>query len=206
MKWDDFHDIHAGETGLIIGSGQSLRDVPILFLNKYPSFGQNRIYLLEGFTPTYYVAADREITRYVDHIKEIQAKAKFIREGRSQLVPESIPIKIKSYPSFTFDMNKEIWEGWTVTFVSLQIAYWMGFTTVLLVGIDHYYGKNNRAVDWHFIDNYGDGDDDVEAELTRPEEAYHMAKEAYTSNNRRVINLTEGTHLDVFEKGLVSEW
>ena len=44
--------------GIIIGNGPSLNKVPKAFLNKYPTIGSNLIYLMEGFTPTYYTNID----------------------------------------------------------------------------------------------------------------------------------------------------
>ena len=58
VNWRDLADKHRGETCLIIGNGPSLNDVPLEFLHKYPSFGTNRIYLKEGFTPTYYCSVN----------------------------------------------------------------------------------------------------------------------------------------------------
>ena len=49
---------HKGETALVIGNGPSLSDMPLGFLTMYHSFGTNRIYLLDGFMPDYYVAVN----------------------------------------------------------------------------------------------------------------------------------------------------
>src|SRR3989304_2973132 len=42
-------------------------------------------------------------------------------------------------PFFSKDITQGIHEGGTVTYVCLQLAYMMGFSTVLLVGVDHRY-------------------------------------------------------------------
>lgn len=44
--------------GLVIGNGGSLAEMPLEFLKRYPSIGSNHIFLLEGFTPTFYTAID----------------------------------------------------------------------------------------------------------------------------------------------------
>ena len=69
---------HKGDTALVIGNGPSLNDVPLEFLTRYKSFGTNRIYLLDGFTPTYYVAVDPvAIEPFIREIRKLESE-KFI--------------------------------------------------------------------------------------------------------------------------------
>jgi len=39
--------------------------------------------------------------------------------------------------SFYEDISEPIHAGWTVTYVAMQIAYYMGFKRVFLIGVDH---------------------------------------------------------------------
>jgi hypothetical protein len=43
-------------------------------------------------------------------------------------------------------------------------------------------------------------------DLAKSERAYRMAETVYNDNGRKIINLTPGTKLDVFEKGDWQEW
>ena len=54
-RWVELQDKHKGETGLVIGNGPSLKEITNEELQRFPSFGTNKIFLKEGFTPTNYV-------------------------------------------------------------------------------------------------------------------------------------------------------
>lgn len=214
VTWSDLKDSHAGETGLIIGNGPSLRDVPVNFLEKYPSFGTNRIYLLRGFVPTYYCAVNPlVISQFAEDIAGIPA-TKFIPGG--YCFDEScLPLNSSGIVTFSQDAGAWIYEGHTVTFVCMQIAYFMGFETILLVGVDHsfvYQGAPNQeqvmdAEDPnHFSVNYFQGRKWNNPDLVRSEHAYKLARDAYERKGRRIINLTPGTKELALEKGDIHDW
>lgn len=207
---------HKGETCLVIGNGPSLADVPLDFLNKYPSFGTNRIYRMKDFTPTYYVAVNPEIIKQsTDEIGTIDAH-KFIRDGFADKFEDAIPLKNSGQPQFSKEPLKLLYEGFSVTYVCLQLAYWMGFKTVLLVGVDHKYASNGGAnvlmsapMDNHFSENYYQpGEVWNNPDLIRSAKAFELAKDAFSKARprRKIVNLTPETGLDVFPKGKVSEW
>lgn len=209
MHLNNFKDLHRGETALVIGNGPSLKSIPDDFLSRYVSFGSNRIYL--RFQPDYYVAVNPlVIAQNRDDITALDC-VKFIRGGEGG----GYPLHSIGRKAFSYEPDKWIYEGYTVTFVSLQLAYWMGFTTVLLVGVDHRYeydGKPNeqRQMDGddpnHFDPSYFRGQEWNNPDLEKSTQAYRMARMAYETDGRRVINLTEGSRLDVFPKGSVEEW
>ena len=211
----ELYNKHQGETGLIIGNGPSLKDVPLGFLRKYPSFGTNRIYLLEGFAPNYYVSVNPlVIEQSHDQIKSISA-VKFLPAAYAQQL-DAFPLVSQYSPSFSMNPASYIYEGHTVTFVCMQLAYYMGFDTVLLVGVDHkfaYSGVPNQELvsdsddKNHFHPEYfGKGVKWNAPDLERSEAAYKMAKAVFEDDGKRIINLTEGTALEVFERGNVKEW
>lgn len=214
--WSQLQDKHLGEVGLVIGNGPSLKDVPLDFLQMYPSFGTNRIYLLDGFTPTYYCSVNPlMINQHVDEINEVQSEAKFISAAFAEKIGGSVPITSIGSALFSYSPAVYIYEGHTVTYVCLQLAYWCGFQTVLLVGVDHryqYLGSPNQRATMigddpnHFSPDYFKGKQWHNPDLARSAAAYRLAKEAYEKNGRRIINLTANTALDVFEKGQLSEW
>lgn len=209
-------NIHKDETCLVMGNGPSLKDVPLKFLNQYPSFGTNRIYKMPEFTPTYYVAVnDVIIKQSIDEIKEVDA-TKFIRADLANKIPGSFQLADNGRPHFSKEPLKELYEGFSVSYVCLQLAYWMGFKTVLLVGVDHKYSHNGGAnllqaapMDNHFTeDYYKPGEVWNTPDLIRSAKAFMLAKEAFDKARprRKIINLTPDTGLDVFTKGDISEW
>ena len=203
---------------VVIGNGRSLLDVPREFLAAYDTIGTNRIYLLDGFTPTYYVAINPLVVEQsADEINGIKCEAKYITAAASGLIDDAVPIKSVYVPHFSTDpFGTGVYEGYTVTYVALQIAYALGYRIALLVGVDHDYqfiGAPNeeRVADGddpnHFSPRYfGDGARWNNPDLVQSERAYRMARRAYEMAGGRVINLTPRTKETVFEKGAIAEW
>jgi hypothetical protein len=79
----------------------------------------------------------------------------------------------------------------TTTYVELQIAAYMGFKTILLVGCDHFYDVE----DPHGQHFYEQG-----------KVAYMVAKSEYERLEKEIINITPNSHLDVFETGNIEDW
>ena len=48
-------------------------------------------------------------------------------------------------PAFARDARGRLWEGATVTYVALQLAFHMGFQQVFLVGVDHHFTTQGQA-------------------------------------------------------------
>lgn len=209
-------DLHKGETCLIIGNGPSLRDIPLSLLNKYPSFGTNRIYLLDGFTPTYYACINPLVLdQSIEQIEAMNA-TKFVRFTHAPKITGSYALFSAYIPLFSKDPLKYVFEGHTVTYVCMQLAYWMGFTTALLVGVDHRFkfdGKPNEQVTAHGEDPnhfspeyFGNGVTWNNPDLKNSEKAYRMAKLNYEKDGRKIINLTPDTALDIFDREDWQSW
>ena len=199
-----------GLTCLVVGNGPSLRDVSNTFLSKYPSFGSNRCYL--KFIPTYYVAMNRLVlTQNAAEIKGLRCK-KYIKAGFGI---NGYQLTRDTREAFSFAPMEWVNEGYTVTYVALQLAYWMGFRTVLLVGIDHRYIQNGlpnekqimRGDDPnHFDPRYFKGQGWHLADLEQSEGYYRIARQVYEADERQIINLTPNTGTDAFEKGLIYDY
>lgn len=212
--WDELEGKHKGETCLIIGNGPSLNKVPLEFLKKYPSFGTNRIYLLDGFQPTYYVSVNPlVIEQSIERINEL-GSVKFLPSRFAH--GNTLPLVSHYSPSFSMNPRVYIYEGYTVTYVCMQLAYFMDFDTVLLVGVDHRFefrGSPNEEVvsdrpdPNHFSKDYfGQGVKWNNPDLEQSEISYQMAKTVFENDNKRIVNLTEGSALNVFEKDEVKNW
>ena len=210
-----FANIHAGETCTIIGNGPSLKSVPAAFLHKYPSFGTNRIYLLDNFTPNFYVSVNPlVIEQCKDEINELHC-IKFITSTMAHLIYGSYPIISNGIPRFCYEPYNEIYEGFTVTFAAMQLAYYMGFDTVLLVGVDHrfkfdgapnmkqYLEKDDKN---HFSPDYFKDKFWHTPDLERSNEAYKMANEAFLADDRMIINLTPNSGTSVFNTQELRSW
>ena len=225
-RWAELKGRHSGETCLIIGNGPSLKDIPLDFLKKYVSFGTNRIYRLPEFEPHYYACVNplvldqfgsEMIQAYKGKVRRFFLSEHFIEQNTSLAAqPAVIPLHSLYDRAFFTDPTKGLYEGHTVTFVCLQLAYWMDFQTALLVGVDHRYTHpgmpneelvSDRDDPNHFDPDYfGKGTRWNAPDLVHSTEAYQMAKKAYEDVGRNIVNLTPNSALEVFEKQTWQAW
>jgi hypothetical protein len=113
-------------------------------------------------------------------------------------------------PGFYTDVTNGVWAGATVTYVAMQLAYHMGFETVVLIGVDHSFATKGRphAVvvsegddPNHFDPKYfGKGFRWQLPDLETSEVAYRMAKAQFERDGRRIVDATIGGKLQVFPK------
>jgi hypothetical protein len=113
--------------------------------------------------------------------------------------------------SFSRDLARDgAWEGATVTFMAMQLAYHLGFKEVILIGVDHSFvtpGPANKLVTAdapdpnHFDPAYfGPGVQWQLPDLAVSEMAYRIAKGAFEADGRRIIDATVDGKLTVFPK------
>ena len=202
---------------LVIGNGPSLKTIPLSFLYSFPSLGSNRIYLLEGFTPNVYACVNPLVCKQsIEQIKAMRTHYKYIRQEYADQIPGSIPLISNSRPMFSFRPDRWVYEGYTVTFVLLQLALFRGYDEVGLIGVDHRYefdGKPNQKMvsqgddPNHFSSEYfGKGTEWHNPDLKKSEHSYGLAKAAYKFMGGRIVNLTPGSALDVFDKEDWKSW
>lgn len=215
----DYHNRHLGERCFIIGNGPSLKQTDLSKLKGEITFGMNRIYLAfdqMGFTPTYYVSVnDLVIEQCLQDILALPMPKFLSWRSRRFFTnpPDERTIFLHTTytgPKFATDVRGRLWEGATVTYVALQLAYYMGFEQVILIGVDHNFstqGKPNTTVVSqgedrdHFHANYfGKGFRWQLPDLETSERAYQMAREAFERAGRDVLDATIGGKLQVFPK------
>ncbi len=181
---------------LILGNGKSLLDVPEFMLNTYPSFGVN--YCLHQ--PNFYVCVDHDLL--INHWAEIYHFAEgsdfaFFpakEKGTSPLydLPQACLV-IGDKRAFK---EERFFSGMTVTYVCLKLAFYMGFETVHLWGVDH-------SPTWdHYRPGYPAGDvARRESLMAEMEYHYRLAQKVYNQAGRRIINHSYPSNLDaIFER------
>jgi hypothetical protein len=124
--------------------------------------------------------------------------------------PNALFLRESFRPQFSTDITRGIWGGATVTFVALQIAFYMGFREVILLGVDHQYssmGTPHSTVTAqgsdrdHFHPKYfSDGFRWQLPDLATSEIAYAKAKAKFEIDGRTILDATRGGKLDVFPK------
>ena len=119
----------------------------------------------------------------------------------------------RPWGGFLFIYESYLWVGGTVSYLSMQLAYYMGFNEVYLIGFDHSYDiPENAEVNQseimsnsddpnHFDPKYiGKGYRWHDPQVDRMEKSYERAKLVFEKNNRNITNATVGGHLEVFPR------
>lgn len=216
-----FHDQHRGERCVIVCNGPSLNRMELGFLRDEIVFGLNKIYLgLEkfGFYPRFMVAVNRKvIAQSAEELRKMNC-VKFISDRGADLMPrDALTYHIrtkgveKENPDKRFyrDVTEGIREGHTVTHVALQLAYFMGFSKVVIIGMDHNFpqtGKPNSELMMqgddpnHFSPAYFRGNKWDAPNLVGSEVSYRAALEAFRADGREVVDATLGGLCEVFPK------
>lgn len=213
-----FKNIHAGKRCVIIGNGPSLRDTDLSLLRNEYTFGLNRIYLMFdelGFETTFHVVINRHVVEQcVDDFRKIKAPLFTTVQNRAFLdgAPNTGFLNniVGLWPCFSRDASRGVWEGYTVTYVAMQLAYYMGFSEVVLIGVDHRFavsGAPNQLVEStgpdtsHFDPGYfPKGFKWQLPDLENSEVAYRLARKVFEDDGRRIIDATVGGALTIFPK------
>lgn len=216
LRVKSFQDKYPGGTCVIIGNGPSLNVTPLELLRGQHTFGLNRIYLMYdrlGFRPTFHVAINRYVVEQcADELAAIDSPLFTTQASRRHLGDSENVLYLPSLnkPHFSVGLVRGIWEGATVTYAAMQIAYYMGFRKVVLVGVDHSFAESGPphalvesggADRNHFDPNYfGKGFKWQLPDLVISEVAFGMAREAFARAGGEIVDATVGGKLEVFRK------
>lgn len=218
QKLAQFENIHKGERCVLIGNGPSLNKMDLSFLKDEICIGMNRIYLgfdRFGFEPTYHICVNPAVLQQSgkEMLDRVRCPKFFSFEAIPHLDPDVDAIflntrKIRSY--FHPDPRVALSLGSTVTFGAMQLAYYMGFSEVVLIGVDHYFetkGQPHKLITSqgddpnHFDPNYfGKGYNWQLPDLEDSEQSYKEAKIYYEAAGRRIVDATVDGRLQVFPK------
>lgn len=202
---------------MIVCNGPSLNAMDLSFLRNEVVFGMNKIHLgLEkfGFYPRYLVAVNALVVAQSRDALVAMSCVKFIGERAAPHLPEdafTYHLPILGPPTvFSPDIAQGVREGGTVTHVALQIAFYMGFSDVVIIGMDHRYAfsgkphQTNRLLgpdQNHFSSTYFSGHDWQNPDLERSEESYAEALRVYETKGLRIVDATVDGACPVFSKG-----
>lgn len=212
-------EYHKGKRCFIVGNGPSLQVDDLKELKDEISFGTHRIYTLFDKTdwrPSYYCAQDaRLIKSSMKKILELAVKEKLIAIVRSNYYRPMKKVKYielnnasfyPDLPKFSEDITKGVYEGFTVTYMCIQIAMYMGFSEIYLLGMDHNYSvevmpdgkiKKNEGVQDHFSES-----DVIEniPQIYKSTLAYESAKKYAENKGVKIYNASRGGKLEIFER------
>ncbi|MEL7490846.1 MAG: 6-hydroxymethylpterin diphosphokinase MptE-like protein [Pseudomonadota bacterium] len=222
-----YKDYARGKRAFVIGNGPSLNKVDLSLLKNEVTFGVNAIYLNRekmGFLPTHYIVEDIFVAEdRADEINALHGPTKWIGNylryclsGDEETCWLNVACDYSNYlgfPHFSDNAARIVWVGGTVSYIAMQLAFFMGYDQVYLVGFDHSYSVpkdakvEGRAITSvsddpnHFHPDYfGKGYRWHDPRVDRMEAAYQKARSAFRAANREILNATAGGKLEVFDR------
>ncbi len=152
LRLSSLRDRHRDERCVILANGPSLNRFPLGFLRKEQVIGMNKIFLgLAKFRiyPRYYIAVNQHvIEQSANAIKQLHC-VRFIddRSRQAGILKEDALTHFmveKTAIPFSKDLAAGYHQGHTVTYAALQVAYFLGYRQVVLLGLDHRYDYSGR--------------------------------------------------------------
>jgi hypothetical protein len=219
-----YKDKHLGERCFIIGNGPSLKITDLEKLKNEATFASNKIFLAfeeTSWRPMYYCSTDiKMIIENAKIIEHLEAEEKFIAISLINLkriqgvlhFPFFNKPFYPHYPEFSSDISSVIFEGFTVTYAAIQLAAYMGFREIYLLGVDFNYPQSVNArgevvlsdTKAYFTEKYMEkkefGKDYYFPNLERSLLAYKKAKEYADYHGIKIYNATRGGKLEVFPR------
>lgn len=207
-----FRNKHNGEQCFIVGTGPSLKmDDLELIKNEY-SFSVNSIVLSLTDTtwrPTYYAIQDKSgYERLKEKINNVQLPNIFIGFSDKTLSPKPIGIDYVPFPLFLIDHGKPginhhnrfsnnaykvVYDGHSITYSCIELAVYMGFKRIVLLGVDcDYSNKINHVVAYS-------QQTDVNAAFLM-QESYKCARKYADKHDVEILNATRNAKMDVFKR------
>ncbi len=226
-KLKSYKNKYAGKRCFIVANGPSLRteDLELLHSRGEITFAMNRIFKIfpqTNWRPTYYACEDELIAVDCQHeINGINAKAKFvpieIKWWHDININDAVHFHLNynaedNYEfGFSPDIAHQIDCRGTVTCTCLQIAAYMGFSEIYLIGVDHNFQKiidengniiEDKTVKDYFIEGYdSDIKESVVHNMGHTTRSYMDMKKYCDKNGKSTIyNATRGGKLEVFQR------
>lgn len=217
-----FKNIKEGKTVVIVCNGPSLNKVKLEKI-KHDSIGLNKIDLIFNKTnwrPNYIVSINGlVIEQNKDKFKELKIpifldfKAKFIG-----LSGKNIYYLLSDYSrKFSNNISKKIGSAGTVTYAAIQLAVFLGYKKIMIIGMDHSFKgyDNKKSISKiekfedddlnHFDKNYFKGNLWGTPNLFISEVGYKKARLFCEMNNILIRDLTIGGKCDIFQKGKIED-
>ena len=219
----------------IIGNGPSLNKTDLSQLQGEVTFAVNGFFLKAkdlNWLPTFYVVEDHLVAEdRRDAINAFSGPTKLFpaylaycfEEAEDTIFFDHQPRK--SYPhgfDFSVDASDVTYAGCTVTFTCMQLAFYLGFKNIYLIGVDSDYalpkdlergGKYGVGIldmksddPNHFHPDYfGKGYRWHDPQVERMIEAYEEARRVVDETDQRIYNATVGGKLEVFDRKAYGE-
>lgn len=220
---EELHNKYAGKRCFIVCNGPSLtaQDLERLHEANEFTFASNKIdkiFPQTKWRPTFYTIMDEGYQfSLIDVANRIPAEYKFFRtisfsrtrkvSGKCVFINTDGDRDLLNHPKFSEDIREVLYGIATVTFTMLQVARFMGFRDIYIIGCDNKYGKTMMK-DGTVVDNgtasYFSGSAPQPAQVVATWEmdtAYECARKyADEHPDFNIYNATRGGYLEAFPR------
>lgn len=218
-----FKNICAGEKCFIIGNGPSLtvEDLESIRNKGYKSFASNRIYLIYPKTkwrPDFYFMSDNILIKTdgkSDKLDVPMSNRFFPRQSMKEVnggtFYNTIGFDYKNCGKFSKDASEGVYPAGTITSEMIQIAYYMGFSEIYLLGVDFSYKMSDKSKSGETYTYNNEKNYFIDGYLKKGEVAqipdrqanifgFEAARKAIEEEGKIIKNATRGGQLEVFER------
>jgi len=209
--------IFSGKRCFIVATGPSLTLDDLQLISGEISFGMNSIVKLYDkidWRPTFYGIQDSLVYEKLESvIKSEYSNATNVLVGSNLAEQFEIPSNFVQFPfdnyyheaerdigkyfaNFSDDASSVVYDGYSITYSLIEVAVYMGFKEIYLLGADCNYpkGEKNHFVESRFVDK------NAASNPIRMRIGYQAAKEYADSHGIKIVNCTRGGMLETFER------
>lgn len=208
---------YEGKRCFIVATGPSLTVDDLKLISNEITFGMNSIvkmYDSISWRPTFYGIQDSLVYEKLESvIKKEYKNATNVFVGSNLAEQFEIPSNFVQFPfdnyyheaerdigkyfaKFSDDACKVVYDGYSITYSLIEIAIYMGFKEIYLLGADCNYPKGEKN---HFVES-GFVDKNAASNPIRMRVGYQAAKEYADAHGIKIVNCTRGGMLETFKR------
>lgn len=225
-KLEKYKDIHKGKRCFIVATGPSLRIADVDKLKDEYTFGVNScltMYDKTDWRATYYGIVDsnavsimgerlksNEIPTFfytdIDAVYDGKNGVPFPKDDSDNVLTDTFWRRLfpKKYPEtqFSSDITKVVYTGKSVVYAMLQIAVYMGFSEIYLIGVDCNYAQPKMYSDnVTYIDFKTKWSKErLEKQGNQMLPQFDIARKYADEHGIKIYNATRGGQLESFER------
>lgn len=215
LSLKSYKNAFCGKRCFITCTGPSLTIKDLESLKNEYSFGMNSIALIHDQTdwkPDFFGVQDthvfKKIRDYVERDDNGIVLIPYSMKKKYKLPDHWVAFPLcgayhlfemiygpKYFAKYSEDCYAKVYDGYSITYSLIQIAIYMGFDEIYLIGCDcNYMGGKH-----HFIET-GHYDPGAMYATERTTAAYKVAKEYAETHGVKIINVTRGGKLEIFPR------
>lgn len=219
-KIKKYKNAYKGQRAWIIGNGPSLCADDLSAIKNEFTFAANKIFYIFDKTdwrPSFYFCQDIRVYKDIEksdfnELEKMKGTKKFIskyiKDKKCRLEKEDLIYRLYVDKNMKCGISRNFaiyaYEGLSVTYSMIQLAIYMGFEEICLIGIDHTQINVNKKniSDMHFDKRYK-----IDIKSFPTEEEYEYLTNCFVKANEyckkkhiKIYNCTKGGMLEVFER------